>query len=231
MHTQAPNDEILGLDQDTRFSQDANVAQPAFAIELLDPGFQACPPGYGVIAGSRCRFSDTAMGEVQPTWVSDVAKGTIWKPTASAPAGAGVSVSTGSGNFLTVVNEFRNPPEGYTVHKIGRTTGWSYGPIHRADYHLQVYTSDTALGQKYLLSQNIVDSPGVGAGDSGSVVFVPYYADPANQAAWGGIVWAEVEISSVAVERSVAPATRRPAFIFSDFDDVQADLGSFYISP
>lgn len=227
-----PNGEIRGGVEGTQFTQPANVfgSTPSFADEIVDPVFTTCPSGFNTPPGARCRWSDSAMAEVRSNSTSELAKGTIWQTTQRAPAGGSTNIPMASNNFLTINAQAFFTFLGDEVEKIGRTTGWSYGDVFRTSVTMEV-PINTESYPKYLLEQTFVDSPGVGTGDSGGVVFTRE-GDP-SFAQYAGLIWAQAEAvvnpnqRGYTSNRGSGPVQGNRIFIYSDWENLIEDLGSF----
>ncbi|HJR51280.1 MAG TPA: hypothetical protein VJ794_09265 [Gemmatimonadales bacterium] len=145
---------VQGGTEATPYWQPTQGVSPAqIATEVADPGYTtggSCP------SGRRCRRSDSSRARY--------ASGTTSTLGRIARTGG---VNTGS---VTITGNFNITAEGsasvgQSVHKIGRTTGWTRGPV--TGTCVDVNVSGTTITQ---LCQTLV-SAGVGAGDSGSPVF------------------------------------------------------------
>ena len=145
---------VQGGTEATPYWQPTQGVSPAqIATEVADPGYTtggSCP------SGRRCRRSDSSRARY--------ASGTTSTLGRIARTGG---VNTGS---VTITGNFNITAEGsasvgQSVHKIGRTTGWTRGPVTGTCVDVNVL--GTTITQ---LCQTLV-SAGVGAGDSGSPVF------------------------------------------------------------
>ena len=145
---------VQGGTEATPYWQPTQGVSPAqIATEVSDPAYTtggSCP------SGRRCRRSDSSRARYTSGTTSTLGR--------IARTGG---VNTGS---VTITGNFNITAEGsasvgQSVHKIGRTTGWTRGPVTGTCVHVNV--SGTTITQ---LCQTLV-SAGVGAGDSGSPVF------------------------------------------------------------
>jgi hypothetical protein len=93
---------------------------------------------------------------------------------------------------------------GDPLHKIGRTTGWTYGPVVRSCIDVNLDDTDITL-----TCQTVV-AAGVGVGDSGSPVFT---RKGNNGALLQGIVWGAGEFDD------------RASFILSPIAAIERELG------
>jgi hypothetical protein len=141
----------------TQYWQPLSSVDPTvIATEVADPEYftfrddPICP------RGKACRFSDASRA----AYSSGVA----------STRGA-IARTTGANNgSLEVVGSFDVTAQndaglGATVNKVGRTTGWTQGPVTNTCVNTNVFAS-----RIHLLCQTFV-SAGVGGGDSGSGVF------------------------------------------------------------
>jgi hypothetical protein len=129
------------------------VAPTRIATEVADPAYSS---GGGCPSGRVCRRSDASRARY--------ASGT------GSTLGAIARTNAPNNGSITITGNFNITAEGSAsvgqqVHKIGRTTGWTRGPVTGTCVHVNV--SGTNITQ---LCQTLV-SAGVGAGDSGSPVF------------------------------------------------------------
>ena len=167
------------------------MASAPIATEVADPLYTI---GSGCPLLRRCRRSDAARAAYADGTTSTL--GRIARTT-----GANNDSVTIQGNF-TITGE-GGPVVGQTVHKVGRTTGWTRGPVTATCVHVNV--SGTNITQ---LCQTIV-SAGVGSGDSGSPVF-------RRQGTGGsvtllGILWG---------------GSGSGTFVFSPLSNIEAELGA-----
>ena len=125
------------------------------ATEADDP--QYVKNGPGCPKGKKCRWSDAARAAYGSAGSS---RGIIAKTT-----GANNGSLTTNG-FFTVTSQDDNSTQfSGTLNKVGRTTGWSQGPVIRTCTNTSVSGSTV-----YLLCQTFVQAA-VDGGDSGSGVF------------------------------------------------------------
>jgi hypothetical protein len=172
--------------------------------EVADPYYFTggdCPHG------RRCRYSDSAFVSYtvsQDEW--DL--GTICRTT--GPNNGSLTVS-GSSPVLTIVGETSSLIAGGELHKIGRTTGWTYGRVSGTDLNLNVDKTDITLlhqcrvnriaGQTQAMCDN---------GDSGAPVFVWN----GQTVILAGIVWGGPTDGSGSY------------FSFSPMNQIEKELGS-----
>lgn len=148
---------------------------PGFAVgtEIADPPFFTgglCPKN------KRCSYADVAFDRFHPSLVDrDWSLGFIKRTD---------SVNTGSltiaGNFRIVGEAGGNAAMGETLNKVGRTTGWSQGPVVNTCINTGVLSTNIVM-----LCQDRVDA-NVDGGDSGSPVF---QISTGNDVILYGILW------------------------------------------
>ena len=134
-----------------------SVAPTQIAVEVADPVYfrnqNGCP------RGRRCRFSDASRS----AYINGVAPslGVIAKTSAANNNSLDIT-----GSFSITQDDFTNDVAvGATVHKVGRTTGWTSGTMTNKCVNTGVSGSNIVQ-----LCQNFVTA-GVAGGDSGSDVF------------------------------------------------------------
>jgi hypothetical protein len=161
------------------------------ATEVADPGYTT---GGGCPAGRRCRRSDAARARYASGTTSTL--GRIAKTT-----GANNGSVTISGNF-TITAE-GTASVGQTVHKVGRTTGWTRGAVTNTCVTVNVTgTNITQICQTFV-------SAGVGSGDSGSPVF--RRTGGGSNATLVGILWGGSGSST---------------YVYSPIANIEAELGA-----
>jgi hypothetical protein len=146
----------------------ASTSGSFIGTEVADPAFftgGACP------SGRKCRYSDAARA----AYASGVGftLGRIEKTSA---------VNTGT---VTIAGYFSITSEGggsvgNTANKVGRTTGWSKGTLTNTCVNTNVSGTNITM-----LCQNWVQAK-VGAGDSGSPVFIGTSSVKLAGILWGG---------------------------------------------
>jgi hypothetical protein len=182
-----------GGTEGTLYYQPTSSAQPAsIAVEVDDPQYfkgGVCPKG------KKCRYSDAARANYD----------------GSRPSTAEIARTTGpNNNSLTVDGSFSVVGQGEAgfndagtiVNKIGRTTGWTQGQITRTCVNTSVQGSNVMQ-----LCQTFVQA-GVGAGDSGSPVFIEQGAG----AVLIGILW--------------GGSSDNRTFVFSPLSQIEQELGA-----
>ena len=184
-----------GGTEGTTYYQPLSSTDPTvIATEAADPAYfrnGVCPKK------KVCRYSDSSR-ELYAT--------------ATASSRGVIAKTTGANNGdLTVAGEFSITSQGNvtsgTVNKVGRTTGWSSGPITNTCVNTSVaFTNIVQLCQTFVTA-------GVDAGDSGSPVFQITSGDNVNLAGilWGGsgtTVFVYSPISQVIQELGAITATK-----------------------
>ena len=139
-----------------------NTSEP-FAVEVRDPayitGFPGCPAGRG------CRYSDSLFARYDDPIFGDF--GFVARTEFRGPYTG--SRSTVQPPFrISLVKTFA--AVGSRVNKMGRTTGWTHGPVVRSCVDVNVNLTNVTL-----LCQHLVRA-GSRPGDSGSPVFLAQYA-------------------------------------------------------
>jgi hypothetical protein len=181
--------------ESTPYWQPLQTTRPVqIATEQNDPTYKTtlagCPPG------RRCRRSDAAFARYVNGTTNTLGRIARTASTSSSDlviAGGWTITSNATSSSFTV---------GATVNKVGRTTGWSRGPVVATCATVNV--SGTNITQ---ICQTIV-SARVGSGDSGSDVFTV-------------ISGTNVRLSGVLWGGSTDGAT----FVFSPFANVTGELG------
>jgi hypothetical protein len=176
--------------ENTAYYQPTSSTSPQIATEVADPQYfkgGVCP------RGKKCRYSDSSRALYAASTGSSL--GVIAKTD---------GVNTGS---LNVAGTFTLSGKGSAslntvVNKVGRTTGWTQGPVTRTCVNTGVQGS-----QIMQLCQNFV-SAGVDGGDSGSPVF-------GNSNQLVGILWG---------------GSGTTTFVYSPIGQVEQELGTLTVN-
>lgn len=183
----------------TEYAQPSRtIDETVIAVEVADPlyvrGGDDCP------RGKRCRYSDAARALYAAGVQSE--RGRIKKPTAANDG----SIEVG-GDFIVTDqdNATTNFAIGSTLNKVGRTTGWSSGPVSRT-------CVNTNVGNIHLFCQTFVDAA-VDGGDSGSPVFEIISGDNVKLV---GILWGGSRAHPIFTQY----------FVMSPLSQIQQELGS-----
>jgi hypothetical protein len=176
-------------------------------VEVDDPHYWIsldCP------VGRQCRYSDAARAEYAPG--QEFALGRIARTTLlnsgqiHGDDDASVLQIDGSNPHYTLTAEQSNPVLGQTLHKVGRTTGWTSGQVTGTCVNVNI--SGSTITQ---LCQSLVGAF-VAGGDSGSPTF-GMHTDGTSFLA--GILWgSSTNLTTGAVQ-----------FIFSPLSAVKRELG------
>jgi hypothetical protein len=181
--------------ESTRYWQPLQTVNPTqIARETVDPVYTtggSCP------AGRRCRRSDASfaryINSTQNT-LGRIARTSSTNKTNRTIVGNWTVTSDASSSSFTI---------GLRVNKVGRTTGWSQGPVSSTCVNVNV--SGTNITQ---LCQTIVSAT-VGAGDSGSDVFA---ITSGTNVKLDGVLWGGSSDGKI--------------FVFSPLANVKGELGA-----
>jgi hypothetical protein len=172
--------------------QSVNPTQ--IATETVDPGYKTggtCP------AGRHCRRSDASFAKyinsTQNT-LGGIARTSNTNKTNRTIVGSWTITSDALSSNFTI---------GETVNKVGRTTGWSQGPVSSTCVNVNVSGSNITQ-----LCQTIVSAT-VGAGDSGSDVFT---ITSGTNVKLDGVLWGGSSDGQI--------------FVFSPLANVKGELGA-----
>jgi hypothetical protein len=157
----------------TPYWQHSRLAEETFiGWEFMDPEYwtgDPCP------AGRRCRYSDAAIVRYERGDGAAVMFGAIYR---TKELGS-LEIEDESRKFFTIVGEQMTPIVGQELHKVGRTSGWTKGPVTATCVRTNVASSDITM-----LCQDRVATVSAG-GDSGS----PYFLLNGDEAVLTGIHW------------------------------------------
>ncbi|HEX6904930.1 MAG TPA: trypsin-like serine protease [Thermoanaerobaculia bacterium] len=189
-----------GTDDGTRYYQ-SSQAGGAIGTKLADPEYitdSRCP------AGRKCRFSDSAFVKYDKKNLGAVAK--IVRPT---NASSSLTVNPANARF-TITKKNGGAASGQTVNKVGRSTGWSAGPVTATC--ADISSSVTEYTQ---FCQNVVRADTQG-GDSGSPVFI---RTNKNNITLVGILWA-----------GGSDGAGNTIFAFSPLENIEMELGTLKVN-
>lgn len=145
----------------TEIRQDALVLPSRIVgIEVADPPYFRCQ-----YAGYRCRWSDAALIQYLPGIDSEL--GMIYRTTAVSTSGPGPVTIDPTGQGFLIIDDAAFPLAGEVLDKVGRTTGWTRGPVVATCVDTGVSGVQPRV---VVLCQDFVQAA-VGGGDSGSPVF------------------------------------------------------------
>jgi hypothetical protein len=174
-----------------------SVNGTVIAVEADDPGYGRGP---GCSKGKKCRRSDASRALYQGGIT--VGMGSIAKPTGTNDGQLGVN-----GAFAITSQVDNTAQFSGTIHKVGRTTGWTSGTVASSCSTVNVSQSNIQL-----LCQTLVLNPSaiiVGGGDSGSPVF---QTGSGSNVTLVGILW--------------GGSADGHQFVFSPLKNVQEELGA-----
>ena len=196
--------DIQGGNQHTRYFNDLpkNLTSNdnRIATEHKDPRYGRAA-GQCVYAGFRCRFSDALLAKYGNDNFSDF--GTIARPKFGLQRIGALQIDRNNPRFH-IVTEFGFPFLGEIAHKVGRTSGWTMGPVIFTCVDTGVSGTDIVqICQDWVLA-------GSQGGDSGAGVFEQ--VGP-NQVALVGILWGGGTLDGA------------PVFIFSAMEQIEQELG------
>ena len=174
MYTASHCTTTQGGVESTKYYQSSSTVDPTvIATEVADPVY--VKGGAGCPKGKKCRWSDASRAVYSSNVASN--RGEIALTSA---------VNTTTLTYAGVINvtsqdvSTTNFAVGTVLNKVGRTTGWSQGPVERTCINSSVQGSTV-----YLFCQTTVRA-NVAGGDSGSDVF---RITGAGQAQLVGILW------------------------------------------
>lgn len=151
------------------------------AIEVEDPPFLTTFPQCPYAPAYRCRYSDAAVAQYA-TARTPVRFGSIYRTAFFGTTANGSLVIDGPNpDVFTIADEAPFPFVGEVLDKVGRTTGWTRGPVIATCLDVGVSGSNIAM-----LCQDFVAARLAG-GDSGSPVFQQH--GDTKYATLYGILW------------------------------------------
>ena len=182
----------------------SSVNSNPLGVEADDPAYEKGLPGCPI--NKRCRYSDASRALYESGIDSN---GEIAKTT---------GVNSGSieteGVFDIASQDGSSTTFSGTLHKVGRTTGWTSGDVAKdGDTDLTCVNVNVRGSNIQLLCQTLVENDGVeivGSGDSGSPVF---RKTGSNSAELAGILWGGNSSGDL--------------FVFSPLKNIQDELGAF----
>ena len=169
------------------------------ATEVADPPLFACD------VSRRCRFSDAAFVKFDKKSFGSFAR--IARPDGNDPELGSLVMTPGTARFV-VGGAGPSPLTGDIMHKIGRTTGWTYGEVVATCVQVNVGDTDLTYGCQTAVAA------GAAGGDSGSPVFT---WNGGNTALLQGILWGGGALGTQNV------------FVFSSLAQIQQELGTLKI--
>jgi hypothetical protein len=191
--------EQRGVVNGTLFRQGPlSFATRTVAEEVADPPFFTCE-----YIRYRCRYSDAALAQYFPEF--DVQLGMIYQTTFFGTTGAGSIETLVPRRAFSIVAERAFPVLGEVLDKVGRTTGWTRGPVIGTCIDTGVAGANPAT---VMLCQDFVGAAN-GGGDSGSPVFQA--ARRRNDVTLYGILW----------------GGSGNQYVFSALDNIRAEFAAF----
>lgn len=189
--------EKQGSTRGTEYHQpNRSVSPEPIGVEADDPSYFR---GGECSRGKVCRFSDAARVVYE--------EGVASRARIAKTSGENDGSVELAGHFTIASQNNNSTTFSGTVHKMGRTTGWSSGDVTHTCARVNVERSNIQL-----LCQTIVENSGtriVDGGDSGSPVFTRGTGDDIELV---GIVWGGDPDGDL--------------FVFSPFSAIQNELGS-----
>jgi hypothetical protein len=183
-------------------------------VEVEDPNYDPVTCATDFLPGTVCRFSDAARAEYaegQPFDLGRIARTTTrYQDTPRDANGNRVPVlEVDAANPSFRINtESRRSVVGEEANKVGRTTGWTFGPV------IQTCINTLVLGTVPPIIQRCQDRvrADVAGGDSGSPVF--RWLGNSGNARLLGILWGGSVSGTV-------------TFVFSPMHGIHRELGEF----
>jgi len=205
--------DVQGGNQHTPYYQpDPFISNPSnnrIAFEFKDPQY-GNPGGLCVYEGARCRLADALLARY--TTPSNAQIGKIARTTFGLSRIGSMIIDPNHPRW-NIVGEFGFPFLGEEAHKVGRTTGWTHGPVVATCVDVGVTGSDIVE-----ICQDIVFA-GVRGGDSGSGVFERAAAN-SSDVFLTGVLWGGGTDENGAT-----------VFVFSAMENIEAELGPLATSP
>ncbi len=179
--------------QNTPYYQPLQSTNPTLiATEVADPAYQKNLPGCP--KKRSCRYSDAARARYSA--------GTNFQLGQIAQPGSLGSLSYTA--YWTITGH-GGPTVGQTLNKVGRTTGWTAGPVTNSCVHTAV------SGSKIVQLCQFFVTAGVGSGDSGSPIFL---IGGGSSVTLIGILW----------------GGGGGSFVGSPFSQIQQELGALTVN-
>ena len=215
--TETPTDyyqSAMDPDGDRRVNREYYIA-----TEVDDPHYDAISCAMEVLPGTVCRFSDAARAEYDPSvpfQLGRVARTTqayqdapyTTDPITGDRIRSPVLTVDSLNPTFAIKGEQRASVLGEIVNKVGRTTGWTYGPV------IQTCLNSVVLGTVPAIVQRCQDRvrADVAGGDSGSPVF--RRLGSGSNVRLSGILWG-------------GSVSGQVTFVFSPLGNVRSELGNF----
>jgi len=200
------SDETLGNDN-TPWFQPTHFSHRLIGNEVLDPSVEASLPGCP--DGMRCRWSDVSLNRYDSGISVEFAK--IARTEESDELSGSIVISDHWPRFDITFEVSDDPIVGLHLEKMGKTTGWTRGPVTVSCAHIWVgdFEEGEFPSDAVLLCQHQVEA-GANEGDSGGPVFdLTSFNSTVNLM---GVLWGRSESNDL--------------FLYSPMDGIQADLGT-----
>lgn len=193
---------VQGGVESTAYFQANTGSSNRIGTEVRDPLYTT---GGGCPAGRVCRSSDSALVQFTSNNMGLGDWGHIAKPPCYNCNS--IQISTQYPRLKMVYGSRTSPPVGQVVQKIGRTTGWTRGPVSQT-----CVLTNVAARPQTLFCQTFVSAASAG-GDSGSAVVVGSHQ---HRRSLRGLLWG---------------GNGAGTFVFSPIGAVETDLGAVDIWP
>jgi len=200
--------DVQGGKERTLYSQPvpSREVNNFIGVEYRDPAYGN--PGGQCFEGFRCRYSDASLVRYAPEISPSL--GSIYRTTYSLSRLGSVEIDSRASRWR-IVGEQPFALAGQTLEKVGRSSGWTTGPVILtcADFGV----AETDLAQ---LCQDVVLS-GVRPGDSGAPVFARL-GPTSSDVLLTGILWGGGDLDGL------------PVYVFSSMENIEFDLGPLITS-
>ena len=173
--------------------------------EIADPEFFTDPP---CPEGRKCRFSDAAFARYDNPHFGVL--GQIARPSSNGSEFGSLTLKPAGARFI-IAGKAGSPLTGDFVHKVGRTTGWTYGTVVATCGDFNVGGTDVTE-----LCQSAVRGGG-GPGDSGSPVF--YRIGSSTKVKLAGILWGGGSSPDLGT-----------VYVFSPLANIEQELGPLKVN-
>jgi hypothetical protein len=182
------------------------LADNFIAVEVEDPHYDAASCLTEMLLPAVCRWSDASRAAYAPG--QPFALGRIARTVAPDTEIGTLDVDARNSTFR-ITGEQNGGVVGDVVHKVGRTTGWTYGEV------VETCINSIVLGTVPPIVQRCQDRvrAGVDGGDSGSPVFRRQGNGPNVRLV--GLLWGSSATGDV------------KTFVFSPMTGVRRELGDF----
>ena len=202
--------QVQGGNEHTAYSQPRSFLDDStsnlVAVEYKDP--QYGDPGGLCFTGFRCRLSDALLARYDSPSLSQFGK---IARTTFALQRIGSLIIDQQHRRWTIADELPFPFQGDIANKVGRTTGWTAGPVIATCADVQETGTDIVE-----ICQDFVEA-GSGPGDSGAGVFERVDSTSSN-VLLTGILWGGGTLDGA------------PVFVMSAMENVEFELGPLITS-